>query len=493
MQTAKLTEQRCDAITEGVVCTGSCCYRMNDSVGLLKRPDIKDGPREKLKSPSTAWSVIINAFAVISLISAYIAGQIYNKVDYEQILKEKLPHSLIERQSNNPLTFIAKDKDNKVQGHIRISEQQGYGGPLIVGAFVDNDARIKEVIVLSNKETPAFYRRLQSSGFFRQFIGKEATDNFVVGADIDTVSGATVSTVAFSKAIREGSHGLAVDSFGLVPETQEEQWNLGTRELVLLAILTLATVAVFLGKKSIRYVSLGISLFFVGFYYNGCLSVSHFSALMKGFLPSIKEHLFWWIHVLCPLAIALIFKKNIYCRAVCPFHALQIILSKTSGLKLQLPRALSKIAYKTPKIFLYLSLMIIFLSANPTLASYEPFAMVFSLEGVGMQWYILPAVILGAFFISDFFCRLFCPVGCTITYLIRFRQKIDKIVLRSKKQQPAEHKTQLKTKNDFLTHKKQKITTSKIFASAIFVIAAVLILAFFGQAVLTIWFAGGNI
>jgi polyferredoxin len=72
----------------------------------------------------------------------------------------------------------------------------------------------------------------------------------------------------------------------------------------------------------------------------------------------------------------------------------------------------------------WVALMLIFLSAHPALGSYEPFAMMFSLEGLGIQWYILPASLLGAFFVPRFWCRLFCPVGLYLNELVRLRRRV---------------------------------------------------------------------
>ena len=72
----------------------------------------------------------------------------------------------------------------------------------------------------------------------------------------------------------------------------------------------------------------------------------------------------------------------------------------------------------------WVALMLIFLSAHPALGSYEPFAMMFSLEGLGIQWYILPAALLGAFFVPSFWCRLFCPVGQFLNEIVRLRRAV---------------------------------------------------------------------
>jgi polyferredoxin len=82
---------------------------------------------------------------------------------------------------------------------------------------------------------------------------------------------------------------------------------------------------------------------------------------------------------------------------------------------------------------------LIFISAHPALGSYEPFAMMFSLEGLGIQWYILPAALLGSFFVPSFWCRLFCPVGLFLNEGVRARRAIrERLFGRKKKKTKAD-------------------------------------------------------
>jgi len=50
--------------------------------------------------------------------------------------------------------------------------------------------------------------------------------------------------------------------------------------------------------------------------------------------------------------------------------------------------------------------------------------MMFSLNGVGIQWFILPVALIGSFFMSTFWCRFFCPCGHALTKLVQFRKKL---------------------------------------------------------------------
>lgn len=97
---------------------------------------------------------------------------------------------------------------------------------------------------------------------------------------------------------------------------------------------------------------------------------------------------------------------------------------KISGVKLRIDSRFQRRARTLIFSLSWVALMLIFLSAHPAMGSYEPFAMMFSLEGLGIQWYILPASLLGAFFVPRFWCRLFCPVGLYLNELARLRRRI---------------------------------------------------------------------
>ena len=110
---------------------------------------------------------------------------------------------------------------------------------------------------------------------------------------------------------------------------------------------------------------------------------------------------------------------------MCPFHTIETIMVKIGGMKIRFTPKIQKIAKHSSKFLLWLALMLTFITRNPTIASYEPFAMVFGLEGEGIHWYVLPLVLIGVLLITDYFCRYFCPVGKGFWYVIKFRRWID--------------------------------------------------------------------
>jgi len=175
-------------------------------------------------------------------------------------------------------------------------------------------------------------------------------------------------------------------------------------------------------------VSLFLGLVFIGFMFNASLSLTHLGRTFLGYFPDIHSHFVWWLLMAGTFTIVIGWGKNIYCNTMCPFRATQMILNKISGINLKLPSKLAKILAQTPFVLLWLSLIIIFISSNPTMTSYEPFALMFSLKGAGIQWYILPASLIGALFFSNFFCRFFCPVGGSLRWTLKVRKQVITIV-----------------------------------------------------------------
>lgn len=358
----------------------------------------------------------------ITLVLAYGYGYLFNQVDFVQMIDRQLEAVETKSIGENAFKIHQIDGDTKF---VTVGTESGYGGPLVVGPLIDDKGIIESVLLLDNKETHSFIQKLRNHGFFNQFEGKHIKDPFLISQDIDAINGATISCVAISKAVQHSAHKLGENHFGFSYEKPEETWELTGKDYAAIGVFLLGIVAVYTGKKWTRYLSLGVSLVFIGFYFNTAINVSQFGRVMLGFLPVIKSNVFWYVLVFGSIGFAFFLKKNIYCSAMCPFHAVETIMIKVGGMKVKFSPQIQKTAKHSAKFLLWLALIIIFLSRNPTLSSFEPFAMVFGLEGDSTQWYILPLVLIGILLIKDYFCRYFCPVGKGFAYLIKFRKWID--------------------------------------------------------------------
>jgi len=365
----------------------------------------------------------INWLAYISLFVAFIVGYVsFNNNNELSKLELLVDNNLQLGESDSGIYKVFKNE--QLFGYLTIGESQGYGGPLRVAIVTDTSGVIVGSELVNSFETVSFLAKLAIKKYYEQYIGKAINDRFELKNDVQAVSGATVSSLAIANASREASYKIAKDKLSVPIPKIEKTWRFTPKEGIVVLIFTLGVIAVFIRKKQIRYISLFLGLIFIGFSFNASLSLTHFGRAILGYFPDIHTHIVWWLLMVGTLTIIIIWGRNVYCSTMCPFHATQILLNKISGINLKLPPKLARILAKTPFILLWLSLIIIFISANPTIASYEPFAMLFSLKGAGIQWYILPASLIGALFFSDFFCRFFCPVGGALRWMQKIRTKV---------------------------------------------------------------------
>ncbi|MHA1297645.1 MAG: FMN-binding protein [Promethearchaeota archaeon] len=368
---------------------------------------------------SVAW------LAILSLLAAYIIGQAKKGTQIITQLHNSLPQSVeFYKISNKPLLFESRRKGTEeFYRYISVEKAQGWGGPLLLAAVIDSKGIIERIIVLDHKETPPFFYKIQKHKFFRQFTGKKVSAPLLLGQDIDAVTQATISSKAITEAVRKGTHALGRKILKFPIKEHQKVWKFGIKEVILLLLYILALIDIKLISKILRYFIISAAFIFLGFYLNAAISIGNISALFFGYIPPLKENIFWWLLIFGALSIPLILRRNLYCYYLCPFGALQEFTNKISGINLRLNKKNFRLIKHTAYVLTWLALIIIFLTSNPALGAYEPFATFFRAEGMSIQWYILPAVVFGSFFILRLFCRFFCPVGVILKILIKFRSK----------------------------------------------------------------------
>ena len=373
---------------------------------------------------------IIQLLAVLSLVVAYFIGfSLREKNELVNLQKHYPAGTSFKKLSTKPFLFEVVHSSQKTNHrYVAIEKTHGYGGPVTVGTEVDQTGVVQRVLVIDHKETPAFIKKIQEHQFFEQFSGKDVTAPLKLGQDIDSVTGATVSSRAFSKTVRLGSHAIGTRILNLPIKEEKLRWRLGFKEGVLLILYALVFLGV--GKKigKLRYITLAAGCVFLGFYFNSAISLSNIAVIFLGYFPPLSEKLFWYLLVIGSLFIILLYGKNLYCYWLCPFGAIQELTAKIGGINIQLSKKTLKYAQYISYTLTWAALMIIFMTANSSLGSYEPFATLFGLEGFGVQWYILPAVILGSFVLNRFWCRFFCPVGVVLRLTTKARLKVKRIL-----------------------------------------------------------------
>ncbi len=372
------------------------------------------------------WGRLAFPLAFTSLVVAFVIGQIAAQPDFKALLQNQLTDarlSLLTEAEGGQIVF----RDETAGNYVVISEAAGYGGPLVIGIRASGEGEIAEILSLQNKETPAYFEKMRKQRFFDQFAGKTVSDNFQLGDDIDAVSGATISSIGFTAAVRSAMHIAATEHFKLEPTWTPSEWLFGLDEIGLIAVFAFAFLVSYARGPLAKYGKFAmpvVALAFVGFYTNTSVSIGQMAGIVMGYVPDFKQHLLWWIMMAGMFGSVILLGRNIYCGQVCPFQYVQRGLNMISGVNLAVRPGVQKSARQVVGWMTWGALMLIFLSAHPTLGSYEPFSMMFSLTGAGVQWYILPLSLVGSFFVLNFWCRLFCPVGLVLNEMVRVRRSL---------------------------------------------------------------------
>lgn len=365
--------------------------------------------------------------APLTLLVAWWIGYQHAPTFTEQ-LQAHYPSAHITMVSGLENAFdIQTDKERR---RIYAAQAQGYGGPLSVVFSLDSQQRIRHLKLMDHVDTPGYVVNVLNQRFLERLEGKSITEHFSMGSDVDGVTGATLTSTGITHAVRRAAHELAA-SQGLKVEEPAMNWAWSASDLLVMLLIALVLFERRLPQAVRQYhlVAVGVlSVLVIGYWANMALSLSSLSSFLLGYWPDPRQNLTIYLILATVVVGVVLMGKNLYCNSLCPFHHIQRWVHKLSGNNWPLPDVVKKNAVGVINVLLWVSLVLIFLSRNPAISGYEPFSMLFSLDGVGVQWYILPLALFGSFFVKDFWCRLFCPLGRGINYSVAKRQSIKRVL-----------------------------------------------------------------
>ncbi len=400
--------------------------------------------------------------AIVSLLGAWLYGYISSEANDKELLANTFSDMKVEVISKTDRLF--KLTNDEKEFYVGIGSAWGYGGNLEVASVTDSIGEIKEVILVSNTETYSYVKKMVDRKYFHQYKGMQIDEAFAINYDLDATSGATVTSEAVSRAVQRGGHGLAKSVFNLQPIKVDKKFTLSQSVIGLVVFFVLA-IFLFGRSKKLNLTLLIASIAGIGITWNNSFSVSTLSKLFIGGFPSPSEDLTIYVFLVFLAGGILILKKNIYCHRICPFFGVQILLKKISGLNLKMHSVILKYEGFVRRFLLWFALMIMFAQFNSTNSNFEPFGMMFSLDGYGIQWYILPALLIGSLFSPLFFCKHFCPAGESLTILISLRK--GKIIKNKK--------TKRKIRFRELRFTKNNVIPSVLYLTALFAILSLMI------------------
>ena len=180
----------------------------------------------------------IIALVTLSLIAVvWIVGAARAEADLMTSVREARPDAdHFERTDDGIYAAWADSGEKNLLGYVAIGTANGYGGPIELAVAVDLQGQITGLSVVSHKETPAWFDRVEKNDLIDDLTGKSYGDAFEVGADVNGVTGATYTSRGLAEAALDGSRAAA-RVLGLdMPESKSPSIKFGIPEIAVLGL-----------------------------------------------------------------------------------------------------------------------------------------------------------------------------------------------------------------------------------------------------------------
>ena len=225
----------------------------------------------------------------------------------------------------------------------------GYGGPVPVLIGADREGTICRIVLLDNRETPGFVRRVERAGFLEKWAGLSVAK--AAALEVDAVSMATLTSSAIARSVKgrlamldgvpmeeaDGRPGSGVFALSFGP------MDAAILVLVAAAVLLFLRVGVLKNPRVFRVARAGMLMASVALLgVAGATMVS--MALIEGWAVAGRIHGGAGVALLVLAAVAfpLVAGRNLYCHTLCPFGALQELLGMLAPRKRHLPHPVSR-------------------------------------------------------------------------------------------------------------------------------------------------------
>jgi len=365
----------------------------------------------------------IFALGALMLIAVvWIVSAARNRADLMPVVRQTVPAAgRILDEGDGRYTAWSDAAEPEIVARIAIGTGDGYGGPLRMAVAVDHTGIVIGGVVADDKETSAWMSRVLDSDLLTSLIGKSYDDAFSLGADVDGVTGATMTARAVAEATSAGSREAAA-AFGLqTREPEPPKIVFGLPEIVLILLFAIG----FIGHQSrfpytnqARWVSMITGLIVIGFLYNSPVTLAYITKLVLGYWPQWQTNLYWYFLIGGILFVFTVDNKNPYCQWCCPFGAAQDCMGAIGGAKNRTPIQFRELLIWLQRSLTLAAILLGVWFRNPGVASYELFGTLFELLGSSVQFVALGLVLVAALFIKRPWCNYLCPIR-PVTDLIR--------------------------------------------------------------------------
>jgi len=362
--------------------------------------------------------------SIILAAAAWLFGYFSSGTNVAPLVPQVIPGAVrVEIQGN---LYIGLDKNGDIAGYAAVGDGQGYGGPVEMLVGINPQGKITGAEIIAQRETPGFFRLVLAHNLIGQFIGLKFNDPLSLGQDVDAVSGATFSAEGVASSIRVAARTIAKDGLNSPLPAEHKPVKFGMPEIVLIGLY----ITGYFGhkmrnsqwKRRIRWGTLLTGMLVLGFIYTAPLTIAQIASLLSGYLPDWHNNLYWYLLIGGILFVTTVDAKNPYCSWFCPFGAAQECLAQLTKAKFYRPRELSKFFTWLQRGLAFSAILLGLALRRPGVASYEPFATLFDLRGIGVEWIFLGLVLLASLLVYRPFCNYLCPISPVIDFIAEGRR-----------------------------------------------------------------------
>lgn len=162
------------------------------------------------------YAKMIVVLVVLSVISGTVLAYSYEITDVK--MREQAEKALQESvrivvpdtakvetaEHDDMLIYEGMDDQGSKKGIAFKVESDGYGGTIeMMVGYDPKEGKLTGLEILSMQETPGLGAKITEPEFKDQFKGKSVEDDFEAEKDVQIISGATVSSKAVSKGLKE--------------------------------------------------------------------------------------------------------------------------------------------------------------------------------------------------------------------------------------------------------------------------------------------------
>lgn len=360
---------------------------------------------------------ILTVLALGLILGAWILGSIREEADLAPFLTKALPEAeRIDYYTNN--TYKAFSADDSLMAFITFKTAYGYGGPLKTAVAVNLQGQIIGISLVNDKETPSYMDKVLASPLQESLIGKTYQDPFVLGNDIDGVSGATFSSQALSGSVKNGTRYVAKKYLSFVlPEDNVFSIKFGLLEIILIILFAIGYLIYgksFKYKKATRWITMLSGLFVLGFLYDQPLTLSYVSQLLLGYFPDFQLHFYWYLLLGGIFLVYTVDNKNPYCHFFCPFGVAQECIGVIGGAKVRPTGRFACFLKWFPRGLALAAILLALFFRNPGISSFEIFGTLFGFIGSNFQFAVLGIILITSLFIKRPWCKYLCPLKPTM-------------------------------------------------------------------------------